>query len=192
MSSLHLLEVGKASKQSKSIKGSAQIIINADGTKPRMLAQFDDTLNELVGELVLVHEWNKSLPTHYTIGRNLRRDYADALKMKRGIFVMKSSLKEDYHFEIEVSFIDSSTPIFQVLTLGGIDYDSTTRIITIPKCENDDHEVFLEESLVGILQPAFQAVIQRTMSLDFISRLHYGFTLNKYGVPIDQRNRAIQ
>lgn len=192
MTSLHLLEVGKAHLFNDKIKGAAQVVVNADGTKPRMLASFDDTLNELVGELVLVSEWNKNLPTHHTIGRNLRRDYADALKLKRGIFFLSSTLKEDYHFDIEVSFIDSSTPEFQVLQFTGIDYDSKTKILTLPKCENDDHEVFLEEALPGILNPAFNAVIQRCMSLGFINRLHYGFTLNKYGVPVDQRNRVLQ
>ena len=74
MTSLYLLEVGKAHLENDKIKGVAQVIVNADGTKPRMLASFDDTLNELVGELILVHQWNQNLPTHCTIGRNLKRD----------------------------------------------------------------------------------------------------------------------
>jgi len=192
MTSLHLLEVGKARIENDRIKGTAQVIVNADGTKPRMLASFDDTLNELVGELVLVNEWNKNLPTHFTIGRNLRHDYAEALKLKRGIFIMKSILKEDYHFDIELTFIDSSSTQFQVLTFNGIDYDSTKRVIALPKCEEENHEVFLEEVLTGMLNPAFQSVTQRCMKLDFVNRLHYGFTLNKYGVPFDQRNRKIE
>jgi hypothetical protein len=192
MTSLHLLEVGKAQIENDRIKGTAQVIVNADGTKPRMLASFDDTLNELVGELVLVHQWNKNLPTHFTIGRNLRHDYADALNLKRGVFILKSTLKEDYNFDIELSFIDSSTPQFQIVTFKGIDFDATKRVIALPKCATDDHEVFLEEVLVGMLNPAFQAATQRCMRLDFVNRLHHAFTLNKYGVPVDQRNREVE
>ena len=191
MTMLHLTEKGKAQVENDIIRGAAQVVVNADGTKPRMLAQFNDTINELTGELVLVSEWDKNHPTHYTIGRNLRRDYADAIQMKRGLFVLKSELKENFTFGIEVTFIDSSLSEFKTLSFKGIVYDPTQKTIELPRLAVEDHEVFLEETLVGILYPALNAATQRCMKLDFVNRLHYGFTLNKYGVPLDQRNRVI-
>ena len=192
MTFLHLYENGKAHLRKNKLSGRAQVIVNADGTKPKMFASFDDTLNELVGELVLVHKWDETLPSHHTIGRNLRWDYADALKMRKGLFILNAVIKEDYHFNIDVSFIDSSTPQFQILSFSGIDYDTTTRTLTLPNCKEDDHEVFLEEAIPGMLNPAFNAVIQRCSSVGYVNRLYHGFTLNKYGVPVDQRNRVIQ
>ena len=192
MTTLNLFESGKAINGGAKLRGSAQIIINADGTKPRMFAKFDDTLNELVGELVLTNVWNKNLPTHYTIGRNLRQDYANALQMKRGIFVMKAMLDENYLYKIHLSFIDSSTEEFKTIKFIGISYDAKERTLEIPRFKNDDYEVFLEESLVGMLKPAFDAVTARCVKRDFINKLSYAFTLNKYGCPVDQRNRTIQ
>ena len=192
MNILHLYEMGKGTMKDDKIGGTAQVVINADGTKPRLFARFDDNINELVGELVLVPEWNKTFPTHYTIGRKLRNDYADALKMIRGIFLMKAHIKENLHFGIDLSFIDSSTQEFATLNFQEVDYDATSRMLAIPHCENDDHEVFLEEAMVGILYPAFLAVTNRCMKYDFVPHLHYGFTLNKYGVPVDTRNRIVE
>jgi len=192
MTTLHLLEIGKAVIEGGTIKGSAQVIINADGSKPRMLASFDATLNELVGELVLTDIWNETLPTHYTIGRKLRNDYANALKMNRGIFILKATKQDKCLYELELSFIDSTTSEFKVIKFSGIIYNSKLRTISIPKCNNEDHEVFLEEVLTTLLKPAFEAVTQRCVRLDFVNKLHHAFTLNKYGCPVDQRNAVLQ
>jgi len=192
MTELKLIETGKAIRDGNQLNGAAQILINADGTRPRLWARFDESLNELVGELVLVNEWEKTLPSHYTIGRNLRKDYADALGMKKGIFLMKAFVAGDCLFNLQLHFIDSSTSEFKVKSFEEIMYDIKRRELCIPKCDTDDQEVFLEESLTGMFKQAIEAVTSRCVKLDFVNRLHYAFTLNKYGVPIDQRNKTEQ
>jgi hypothetical protein len=191
MSKLELYETGKGIQLNNKLFGSAQVIVNADGTKPRMLAQFDDTLNELTGKLILVHKWNESYPTHYTIGKTLRKDYANVLKLRKGVFSLKASLLEDYTFNIILSFIDSTTCQFETITFEGINYDAMTRTIKLPYPENDDYQVFLEESLTGMLNPAFEAVLTRCSKIGFVNKLYHGFTVNKYGFCYDTRNRNV-
>lgn len=192
MAGLHLLEYGKAYIENGKMRGHAQIIVNADGTKPRMIAYFDEKRNELVGELFLVNEWNKNLPIESTIGRNLRQDYQQALKMKKGMFSINSTITDDYNYNICVTFIDSSKQDFKYLTFENILFDSKTNVITIPPFYNDDYDVFLEETLTGILSESMHAAVQRSCTIDFINRMHYAFVLNKFGVCYDQRNRSIE
>ncbi len=191
MSKYELYESGKGSREEAGVVGRAHIVINADGTKPRMMGNFDDTLNEVVGKTILVDKWNDSFPMYYTTGKNLRKDYADALQAKRGMFTLEANLLADNSFDIELCFVDSSTPDFEVISFRGINFDVSTRILKLPFLENDDHSVFLEEALPGMLRPAFDAVIARCAKLGFVNKLYYGFTVNKYGCPVDQRNRVL-
>jgi len=192
MSKLELYEVGKGVQNDNELYGTAQVVINADGTKPRMLAQFDDTLNELTGKLILVHKWNESYPTHYTIGKTLRKDYANVLKLRKGVFSIKVSLLPDFTFDIKLSFIDSTTPEFQTITFEGIIYNTMESSMYIPYDGNDEYQVFLEECLLGMLYPALNAGLARASKIGFVNRLYHGFTLNKYGWPRDQRDRVKQ
>ena len=190
MTNLVLREFGKASHEGNKLSGSAQIIVNADGTKPYMHTNFNVTLNEVMGETVLVHSWNKANPRHYTIGRSLRKDYAEALKMRKGMFRMKGEIVEDYNVKVELSFIDSTTPDFEVLTFNDILFVSKENVIQFPSLGVDEYEVFLEEALTGLLQPAFQCLLRRCQKVGFVSRLYHGFMLNRFQVPIDQRESA--
>jgi hypothetical protein len=191
VSRLELVEVGKGIQKDNKLYGSAQVIINADGTKPRMLALFDDTLNELTGKLILVHKWNESYPTHYTIGKTLRKDYANVLKLRKGVFCIKVTLLEDYSFDVVLSFIDSTTPEFETIEFKGINYNAMTRTITLPYGDNDDYQTFLEESLTGMLNPAFESALARCSKIGFVNKLYHGFTINKYGFCYDTRNRNV-
>ena len=191
MSKFEVYEIGKGMRTGATIEGNAHICINADGTKPRMSAQFNDTLNELVGVMVLVDKWQESFPMHYTVGKTLRKDYANALGVRKGVFTMEATLLHDYTFGIELSFIDTSSSDFEIVSFKGILFDPNERTIQLPQLENDDHTVFLEESLVGMLKPGFEAVIARCSKIGFVNKLYHGFTVNRYGVCVDQRDRTL-
>ena len=138
---------------------TATVVALADGRKP-----FGKP-NQFGNEIILTPFWENGMPSYFTRGNQLRSDYSKVIRSKRGVWYLKANEGENGWIDMSVRFYDTlrnDSEEFSYIEFDGIKFQNSKElVICIPKYENEDHDVMLEESLTnssGILVPAFRAL----------------------------------